>query len=235
MIPYVNQQRQETKLSLDHPALLILDVFRGQLTNEVVREMKEHDIGMCQVPANMTHLFQPLDLAVNGSAKAFLKVKFTGWFSQKIQEALSEDKDLEDIDIPLTLSVLKPLHASWVVDLYNYLTKTKGKVVIENGWKRAGITEAIEGGYSKLQPLDLFESIDPPMSKENPSILCTDCYIDANSLYKIQRTEEEESNQENEWEHPDFDNNIFDIFNDEEKSYSFFLHCFSFIVLFFLS
>ena len=43
--------------------------------------------------------------------------------------------------------MLKPLHASWVVDLYNYLTTIKGKVVIENGWKKAGITEAIEGGY----------------------------------------------------------------------------------------
>ena len=55
------------------------------------------------------------------------------------------------------------------------------------------------------------------MSKENPSILCTDCFIDANNLYEIQRTKEEaESDQENEWEHPDFDNNIFDIFDDEE-------------------
>ena len=95
--------------------------------------MKEHDIVICQVPANMTHLFQPLDLTVNSSAKAFLKAKFTEWFSQKIEEGLSEGKDLEDIDIPLTLSVLKPSHASWVVDLYNYLTTTKGKVVIENG------------------------------------------------------------------------------------------------------
>ena len=115
--------------------------------------MKEHDIVMCQVPANMTHLFQLLDL---------------------IEEGLIEVKDLEDIDILLTLSMLKPVHASWVVDLYNYLTTTKGKVVIENDWKKSGITEAIEGGYSKLQPLDIFESIDPLMSKENLSILYTD-------------------------------------------------------------
>ena len=132
VIPYVNQQLGK-KLSLDHPALLILDVFRGQLTNEVVNEMKEHDIVICQVPANMTHLFQPPDLTVNSSAKAFLKAKFTEWFSQKIEEGLSEGKNLEDIDIPLTLSMLKPLHTSWVVDLYNYLTATKGKVVMENG------------------------------------------------------------------------------------------------------
>ena len=69
--------------------------------------------------------------------KAFLKAKFTEWFS------LNEGKDLEDIDIPLTLPLLKTLHASWVVDLYNYLATTKDKVVIENGWKKAGITEAI--------------------------------------------------------------------------------------------
>ena len=43
-----------------------------------------------------------------------------------------------------------------------------------NGWKKAGITEAIEGGYSKLQPWDPFESNDTLMSKENPLILCTD-------------------------------------------------------------
>ena len=53
--------------------------------------MKEHDIVMCQVPANMTHLFQLLDL---------------------IEEGLIEVKDLEYIDILLTLSMLKPLHAS---------------------------------------------------------------------------------------------------------------------------
>ena len=112
--------------------------------------------------------------------------------------------------------MLKPLHASWVVDLYNYLTTTQGKVVIENGWKKSGVTEAIEGSYTKLQPLDPFESIDPIMSKESPSILCTDCYVDTNNLYEIQRTEEKEnSNQENEWKHPDFDNKIFDISDDE--------------------
>ena len=94
--------------------------------------------------------------------------------------------------------MLKPLHASWVVDLYNYLTTTKGKVVIENGCKKSDLTETVEGGYSKLQPLDLFESTDFLMSKENPSILCTDCYVKANDLYEIQRTEKkEESDQEN--------------------------------------
>ena len=42
--------------------------------------------------------------------KSFLKSKiYRAVFSK---EGLSEGKDLEDIDISLTLSVLKPLHAS---------------------------------------------------------------------------------------------------------------------------
>ena len=59
------------------------------------------------------------------------------------------------------LTTLKPLHASWVGDLYDYLTLSKGEVKIKNGWKRAGITEAIEKGFPELPPLDPFQSIDP--------------------------------------------------------------------------
>ena len=59
------------------------------------------------------------------------------------------------------LTTLKPLHASWVCDLYDYLTSSKGEVITKNGWKRAGIIEAIEKGLSELPPLDPFQSIDP--------------------------------------------------------------------------
>ena len=47
----------------------------------------------------MTHIFQPLDLAVNGSAKDFLKAKFTEWFVKKINEGFHEGKELEDIEV----------------------------------------------------------------------------------------------------------------------------------------
>ena len=36
-----------------------------------------------------------------------------------------------------------------------------GEVITKNGWKRAGIIEAIEKGLSELPPLDPFQSIDP--------------------------------------------------------------------------
>ena len=76
-----------------------------------------------------------------------MKAKFTEWFAEKIDEGLEEGKALEDIDIKLTLTLLKPIHGSWICDLYNYLSSSKGKSIIENGWKQAGISKAIEAIY----------------------------------------------------------------------------------------
>ena len=79
----------------------------------------------------MTNIFQPLDLTVNGSAKSFMKRRFTEWYSAEIGTALDEGIQTLD-DIEIKLSVLKPLHASWLVELFNYMTSDKGRQVVEN-------------------------------------------------------------------------------------------------------
>ena len=62
--PYVTK-----KLPVDQKALLVWDVFRGQMTGKVKERLDELNIECVYVPANMTHFFQPLDLTVNGCAK----------------------------------------------------------------------------------------------------------------------------------------------------------------------
>ena len=79
------------------------------------------------MPENMTHIFQSLDLTVNGAAKDFLKVKFTECFAKKSEESLQEGKELEDIEVKFELTTLKPLHASWICDLYDNLPSSKGE------------------------------------------------------------------------------------------------------------
>ena len=119
VIPYVESERKRLDLEQTQFALIILDVFMGQMTQQVIDKLRENYILISRVPANMTHIFQPLDLTVNGSAKSFMKKKFTEWYSSEITKALDNDVQLEDIEIKLRLSILKPLHAEWLVDLYN--------------------------------------------------------------------------------------------------------------------
>ena len=57
------------------------------------------------------------------------------------------------------LSTLKPVYASWILELYNYLTSKSGKEIIANGLKAAGISDAIKT-FLPLEPLNLFSSID---------------------------------------------------------------------------
>ena len=61
IIPYVQSQRKE----LGKPkqaALVIMDVFRGQITDNVIPLLRDNNIHYVLVP---TQLFQPLDLTVN--------------------------------------------------------------------------------------------------------------------------------------------------------------------------
>ena len=69
--------------------------------------------------------------------------------------------ELDDIDVEYHLSVLKPLHAKWLLELYNHMSTNEGKEIVANGWKKAGIFDAIKLGSSGFPSLDPFADICP--------------------------------------------------------------------------
>ncbi|KAJ7391474.1 hypothetical protein OS493_018521 [Desmophyllum pertusum] len=56
-------------------------------------------------------------------------------------------------------ATLKPLHASWLVDLYNHLSSDIGRRHIAKGWEKAGIAQLLDESFS-LPPEDPFEEIE---------------------------------------------------------------------------
>ena len=103
----------------------------------------------------MTHFFQPLDLTVNSAAKQFTKKEFVIYYSAAIQKELNNGNNIEDIEVDLKLSTIKPLHAQWLVNLFNHLTTADGKATILKGWKNSGLLD----GTTVLLPEDPFEAI----------------------------------------------------------------------------
>lgn len=59
---------------------------------------------------------------MNGEAKCFMKDTFTTWYSAEVQKQMESGNSTDEIEVDLRLSVLKPLHATWLVSLYNHLT-----------------------------------------------------------------------------------------------------------------
>lgn len=99
--------------------------------------LNKNHILLEKVSANLTHLFQSLDMegGPNRNLKRFRKEKFTLWFANQVTRALGKDKT-KDVEIILNLLIVKPLHAKWLIEIYNH---TEERDVCSKDWKVVGI------------------------------------------------------------------------------------------------
>ena len=138
LLPYLQEKRKQLKLSPSYPALVLFDNFKGQCTEQLLMFLDSNDINVILIPPNCTDRLQPLDVSVNKPVKEFLHQKFHSWYAESICTQLGGTTAKVPID--LRLSVVKPLGAKWLVDLYDHM-KTKPEI-IRNGIKEAGILES---------------------------------------------------------------------------------------------
>ena len=136
-----------------------MDVFQGQITDELISLLRDNNTHYVFVPNNMTQLFQPLDLTVSKYCKSYLKRLFSEWYAQQIVNHLFLGKKVEEIKVESRLTTLKPLHAKWLVEHYNEIMSENSSSVKINGWKASGIYDTIKAGSSELQSINPFEEI----------------------------------------------------------------------------
>ena len=129
------------KLPENAKALLIFDVFKGQTTSAVNDLLKKNDIIAIHVPNNHTNLFQPLDISVNKNAKCFIADKYQDWYAEKVLQQLNRGVAAHDAKVDVKLSIMKPLHAKWIIEMYHHLKRSKQIVI--SGFRKAHITEAV--------------------------------------------------------------------------------------------
>ena len=121
------------------------------------------------VPANITHFYQALDVTVNGFYKKFLTKKFTNWYAPQLYEQLEKGIKLGGANVKLLMSTLMPLHAGWIVDFCNEITTPNGMEIIESGWITSGVQNAIKLGSKGLPPIDTFENVGPLINENEAS------------------------------------------------------------------
>ena len=112
------------------------------MMDAVKKVLKENRILLEKVPANLTYLFQPLDVqgGPNGYVKRMMKNKFTLWYADQIDQALDAGAALSNIEVSLKLSTVKPVHAKWILEVYNHMTSAGGNKVYLKEWDVAGIS-----------------------------------------------------------------------------------------------
>ena len=204
ILPYIEKER-EILGSDSQRGLLIFDVFRGQTTDSFFEALKANNVIATKIPPNMTHLYQPLDLTVNKFAKDYTQQKFGEWFSRQINIGLENGQELDDIEIDYRLSVLKPLHAKWLISLYNHMSSQEGKEIIASGWKKSGIYDALKLGSKGLPPLDPFDDICPLMEavETNETLSLASLFPEELDCFRGNDDKEEAEEENSEWESDD--------------------------------
>ena len=91
---------------------------------------------------------------------SFLRKQFRSWYAEQVRRQLEDGKEPE-----------KAPSAKWIVSMYDYLW-SRPEIII-NGFKKAGIIQAIKEGPDKEVPLE-FESDDDPFAdlSEWCQVLC---------------------------------------------------------------
>ena len=84
IIPYVQSQQKELGKQ-KQATLVIMDVFWGQITDDIISYLRDNNIHYILVLNNMTQFFQPLDLTVEKRCKSYLKRLFTEWYALQIK------------------------------------------------------------------------------------------------------------------------------------------------------
>ena len=125
VVPFVKEQRRSLQLP-NKATFIVMDLFQSKMAVEVLDILRAYTIYLYKVPANMTHLFQPFDLAVNNHCKVFMKNKFGEWFTKQVENWLKHGLRVEEINILFRLTTMNPhahcrirqSHHIWVRIIY---------------------------------------------------------------------------------------------------------------------
>ena len=74
------------------------------------------------------------------------------WFSNRVAAQLNRGVDPTEVKTTSQLSDLKPLHASWIADLFDHLKKETGMII--KGFDSVGITEAVNNTQSVYEKIE---------------------------------------------------------------------------------
>lgn len=96
---------RELKQDDSASALVIMDNFKGQVTDAIHKLLEENNILVALLPANTTDLLQPLDIAVNKPAKNYLRQQFQDWYLKQISDQLEGQDMVNAILQPIDLSL----------------------------------------------------------------------------------------------------------------------------------
>ncbi|CAI6009213.1 unnamed protein product [Closterium sp. NIES-65] len=102
MVPFLKPLRESTGRRKE--ALVVLDSYRGHLTEAVGQTMRMFRLSRAVIPGGCTPLVQPLDVSINRAFKCGVRHCYSGWFEEEginttTKSVLDDVNDLVDDEL----------------------------------------------------------------------------------------------------------------------------------------
>ena len=68
-----------------------------------------------------------------------MKKGFVTWYTEEMKRKTEERMPTEQIDVNFNLTRLNPIHANWMIEMYNFLTSEEGKLPFQMAGKNQGL------------------------------------------------------------------------------------------------
>lgn len=114
------------------PALLVLDSFRGHLTENTKKLLETMKTDLAVIPGGLTSVLQPLDVSINKPFKDNVRKLYQCWMAENVHELTPTGK------------IRKPsveLLCEWILRAWDMISSK----VIEKSFKKTGISNALDG------------------------------------------------------------------------------------------
>ena len=161
IILYVENIRQMLYNEMT-PGLIIMDNFKGQITEKVNDLLEEPP--SCMLTATEHNRFAPAYGYISQQASnSFLKDVFSQWYAKHLLQQCEDQSHVPLLDISLepfdmSMAVMKNISAKWFIKAAEYIADNPQFIV--NGFVKAGIRRALDGITSDDELDDLLHMMD---------------------------------------------------------------------------
>jgi len=116
---------------LNQPSMLVLDAFKGHLTDSVKNQLRKMKTELVVIPGGMTSVLQPMYVSINKSLKDRLRQNYLTWIVDPVRELTETGK----IKRAAPSEVARWVSAAW---------KAIPKSIIDRSFKKCCISNALD-------------------------------------------------------------------------------------------
>jgi len=118
---------------LNQPSMLVLDAFKGHLTDSVKNQLRKKKTELVVIPGGMTSVLQPMDVSINKPFKDRLSHQYLTWIADPARELTETGK----IKCAASSEVARWVSAAWKAILESIIIRSFKKCCISNALDRS--------------------------------------------------------------------------------------------------